>query len=171
VSTELDKILNEDLTAHADFSEFALAPAAMEPHATLDVPPQLVWECAAGLEEPRQIAARFGYEGEKWERLAQWPPFIQAVQQQRAQFEKEGVTFRLKAGLMAEQMMDQMFKQAIANESTILQKLSVFNALVDVSGLKPEKKAANAVDPNAAPRFSITINIPNGGPTPVTIDG
>lgn len=163
--------MNDELIAHAGYEEFALAPTAMEPHVTLDVPAQLVWECAAGLEEPRQIAARFGFADEKWERLSQWPPFIQAVQQQRAQFDKEGVTFRLKAGLMAEQMMDQMFKQAVSNDSTILQKLSVFNSLVEVAGLKPEKKAANAVDPNAAPRFSITINIPNTGPTPVTIDG
>ena len=163
--------MNDELIAHASYTEFALSPTSDEPHVTLDVPPQLVWECAAGLEDPAVIASRFGFEGEKWERLAAWQPFINAVTQQRAQFDKEGITFRLKAGLMAEQMMDQMFKQAVSNDSTILQKLSVFQSLVDVAGLKPEKKAANAADPNAAPRFSITINIPNAGPTPVTIDG
>ena len=162
--------MNDELIPHADYSEFALPVESVEPHHTLDVPAQLVWECAAGVEDPTVVAARFGFEGDKWTRLSQWPPFIQAVQRQRAEFEREGVTFRLKAGLMAEQVMDQMFKQAVGTDSTILQKLSVFNALVDVSGLKPEKKAANAVDPNAAPRFSITINIPGGGPTPVTID-
>ena len=81
------------------------------------------------------------------------------------------MTFRLKAGLMAEEMMSQMFKQAIANDTSVMQKLSVFNSLVDVAGLKPDKKA---VDPSiaAAPKFSITINIPRaGGPTPITIDG
>ena len=161
--------MNEDLVGHAGYSEFALSPVADEPHVTLDVPPQLVWECAAGLEDPAAVASRFGFEGEKWERLAQWAPFINAVAQQRAQFDKEGITFRLKAGLMAEQMMDQMFKQAVSNDSTILQKLSVFNALVDVAGLKPDKKA-QAGDASAAPRFSITINIPNAGPTPLTID-
>jgi hypothetical protein len=163
--------MNDDLITHAAYNEFALSPQAAEPHHTLDVPAQLVWECAAGVEDPTIVAQRFGFEGDKWERLAQWPPFIQAVQRQRAEFEREGVTFRLKAGLMAEQVMDQMFKQAVGTDSTILQKLSVFNALVDVSGLKPEKKQAGAADPSAAPRFSITINIPNGGPTPVTIDG
>jgi hypothetical protein len=63
-----------------------------------------------------------------------------------------------------------MFKQAIGIDTTILQKLSVFNSLVDVAGLKPDKKA---VDTNAqkAPKFSITINFPNQQPTPVTIDG
>ncbi len=162
--------MNEDLVSHAGYQEFALAPQALEPHNTLDVPAQLVWECAAGVEDPTAVAARFGFEGDKWERLSQWPPFIQAVQRQRAEFEREGVTFRLKAGLMAEQVMDQMFKQAVGTDSTILQKLSVFNSLVDVAGLKPEKKQAAAADPNAAPKFSITINLPNAGPTPVTID-
>jgi hypothetical protein len=116
------------------------------------------------------IAARFGFEGDKWERLSQWPPFITAVQAQRAEFDRSGITFRLKAGLMADEMMSQMFKQAISNDSTILQKMSVFNSLVDVAGLKPDKKAVDTTA-NAAPKFSITINFPNQQPTPVTIDG
>lgn len=164
--------MSNDLSEFEDYSEFALSPSAPEPHVTLDVPPQLVWECAAGLENPADVAARFGFAGAKWERLSQWPPFIQAVQQQRAEFERNGMTFRLKAGLMAEEMMSQMFKQAVSVDSSIMQKLSVFNSLVDVAGLKPDKKleAAGAV---SAPKFSITINIPQvqGGPTPITIDG
>jgi hypothetical protein len=163
--------MSNDLDHFADFTEFALSPQASEPHVTLDIPPQLVWECAAGLENPTDVAARFGFTGEKWERLQQWPPFIHAVQNQRAEFERNGMTFRLKAGLMAEEMMSQMFKQAIANDTSIMQKLSVFNSLVDVAGLKPDKKA---VDPSitSAPKFSITINIPQTpGPTPITIDG
>jgi hypothetical protein len=162
---------NNDLDEFAEYTEFALSPNAAEPHVTLDIPPQLVWECAAGLENPTDVAARFGFSGAKWERLQQWPPFIQAVQAQRSDFERNGMTFRLKAGLMADEMMSQMFKQAISNDSSILQKLSVFNSLVDVAGLKPDKKA---VDPTAgaAPKFSITINIPQtGGPAPITIDG
>ena len=159
----------EDLSQFSDYSEFALSPQATEPHHTLDVPPQLVWEIAAGLEDPAVVAERFGFTGRKWERVSQWPPFITAVQAQRSEFDKNGVTFRLKAGLMAEQMMDQMFKQAVSTDSTILQKLSVFNSLVDVAGLKPDKKAT--VDPaGQAPKFSITINIPQAGPTPLTID-
>jgi len=161
--------MNEDLI-HTNHSEFALSPMATEPHVTLDIPPQLVWECAAGLENPADVAARFGFEGDKWERLSQWPPFITAVQTQRAEFERNGMTFRLKAGLMAEEMMNQMFKQTLSADSTILQKLSVFNSLVDVAGLKPDKKAVDATA-NAAPKFSITINFPNQQPTPVTIDG
>jgi hypothetical protein len=161
--------MNEDLI-HANHSEFALATTSSEPHVTLDIPPQLVWECAAGLENPVDVAARFGFEGDKWERLSQWPPFITAVQAQRAEFERNGMTFRLKAGLMAEEMMGQMFKQAIGMDTTILQKLSVFNSLVDVAGLKPDKKAVDTTA-NAAPKFSITINFPNQQPTPVTIDG
>ena len=158
--------MNEDLID--DHTEFALSPTAPEAHVTLDIPPQLVWECAAGLEEPASVAARFGFEGEKWERLAQWPPFITAVQNQRAEFERNGMSFRLKAGMMAEEMMSMMFKQAISMDSTVLQKLSVFQALTDVAGLKVPKNAD--VNTNAAPKFSITINIPQGA-QPMTIDG
>lgn len=160
--------MSNDLDHFADHTEFALSPQATEAHVTLDVPPQLIWECAAGLEAPDSVAARFGFEGAKWERLKQWPPFIHAVQNQRAEFERNGMTFRLKAGLMAEEMMSQMFKQAIANDTSIMQKLSVFNSLVDVAGLKPDKKAVDS-NAQAAPKFSITINIPQG-PAPITID-
>jgi hypothetical protein len=79
------------------------------------------------------------------------------------------MTFRLKAGLMAEEMMAMMFKQAIANETSVMQKLSVFNALTDVAGLKTPKEDKNA-GVNVAPKFSITINIPQGV-QPLTIDG
>jgi hypothetical protein len=158
--------MNEELID--DHTEFALSPTALEAHVTLDIPPQLVWECAAGLEDPVSVAARFGFEGDKWERLAQWPPFITAVQNQRAEFERNGMSFRLKAGMMAEEMMSMMFKQAISMDSTILQKLSVFQALTDVAGLKVPKNAD--VNTNAAPKFSITINIPQGA-QPMTIDG
>ena len=158
--------MNEELID--DHTEFALSPTALEAHVTLDIPPQLVWECAAGLEDPVSVAARFGFEGDKWERLAQWPPFITAVQNQRAEFERNGMSFRLKAGMMAEEMMSMMFKQAISMDSTILQKLSVFQALTDVAGLKVPKNSD--VNTNAAPKFSITINIPQGA-QPMTIDG
>ena len=158
--------MNEELID--DHTEFALSPTALEAHVTLDIPPQLVWECAAGLEDPVLIGQRFGFEGDKWERLAQWPPFITAVQNQRAEFERNGMSFRLKAGMMAEEMMSMMFKQAISMDSTILQKLSVFQALTDVAGLKVPKNAD--VNTNAAPKFSITINIPQGA-QPMTIDG
>jgi hypothetical protein len=161
--------MNDDLTVHAEHSEFALPVASLEPHKTLDIPPQLVLECAAGLEDPAVVADRFGFRGDAWERLAQWPPFITAVQAQRAEFERNGYTFRMKAQLMAEEVMGQMFKQAVGTDTTILQKLSVFNSLVDVAGLKAQKKEESA---GQAAKFSITINIPqSAAPTPVTIDG
>lgn len=161
--------MNEDLTVHAEHSEFALPVTSIEPHKTLDIPPQLILECAAGLEDPAVIADRFGLRGDAWERLSQWPPFITAVQAQRSEFERNGYTFRMKAQLMADEVMGQMFKQAIGTDSTILQKLSVFNSLVDVAGLKSPKKEESA---GQAAKFSITINIPQTAtPTPITIDG
>lgn len=163
--------MNDELTQHAEYSEYAMPVASLEPHSTLDIPPQLVLECAAGLEDPALIAERFGLRGDAWTRLAQWPPFITAVQAQRAEFERNGYSFRMKAQLMAEEVMGQMFKQAVGTDTTILQKLSVFNSLVDVAGVKADKKAVGA-DASAAPKFSITINIPqNTAPTPITIDG
>ena len=163
--------MNDELTNHSEYSEFALPATTDQPQHTLDIPPQLVVECAAGLEDPAIVADRFGFRGAAWERLSQWAPFISAVQAQRAEFERNGYSFRMKAQLMAEEVMGQMFKQAVGTDTTIMQKLSVFNSLVEVAGVKPDKKAVDA-NAQSAPRFSITINIPqNTAPTPITIDG
>jgi hypothetical protein len=162
------KMDEDDLSRFLDSYEFALPADISKPHVTLDVPPQLVWECAAGLENPADIARRLGLTDERWEQISQWGPFISAVQSQRAQFEKEGVTFRLKAGLMADQLMNELFKQTIGTDSTILQKQAVLNSLVEIAGIKAPKKEASAGD--GKPQFSITINIPKGS-QPVTIDG
>jgi hypothetical protein len=162
--------MQNELEPFLDYAEFAAPVESDKAHSTLDIPAQLVWECAARLEPPEKIAERFGITGKAWERLSQWEPFISAVQKQSAEFDKNGVTFRLKAGLMAEQVMDQMFKQAVGMDVSLLQRLNVFNALVDVAGLKPDKK--QLTDQNdTAPKFSITINIPqNQSSTPLIIN-
>lgn len=121
----------------------------------LNFPAELVMACAQGLEEPDVIAPRYGYEGDRWERLKSWKPFLDTVAKARSQLEAEGWTIKAKARLMAELLQDEMCKKALSADASIGQQLDVYRELVKTADLIPKKEAT--VQPGTG--FSITINL------------
>lgn len=134
-----------------------------------DIPAELVAELALGMEEPDDVARRYGWEGRRWDNLKAWKPFLDAVDKQRAEFEKTGVTFRLKAAMKADVLADQVFVKAMANETSLLQKIEALRFFSKMGELEPQPKAAVA---NTGPGFSITIDLGGGSKTttPVVVD-
>ncbi len=124
----------------------------------LDVRPELVAEIAAGVEHPELVAARYGFEGDAWEQLRAWKPFVDAVETQRADFEKSGYTFRLKSAMKADALADRLFVQSLTNEATFLQKLEALKFFTKVGELEPSPKAAGP----SGPTFSINIDLSKG---------
>lgn len=124
--------------------------------AQLDVPAEMVAEMAKGLEEPVDIARRYGFAGQRWAELEKWQPFLDAVGKKRAELEAEGWTFRAKAGLLAEMMLDDLGRLGLSSDVPLMQKLAVTEALVKW-GDKAPKQAASA---GSGTGFSITINLP-----------
>jgi hypothetical protein len=125
--------------------------------ANLQVPSEMVAEMAKGLEEPEDIARRFGFAGHRWEQLSKWQPFLDAVAAKQAELAAEGWTFRTKAGLGAEMMLDDLLRIGLSSEVPLMQKLAVTEALVKW-GDKAPTAAAGA---GSGPGFSITINLPS----------
>lgn len=125
----------------------------------LDVRPELVAEIAAGVENPELVAARYGFEGNAWEQLRAWKPFTDAVEAQRADFEKSGYTFRLKSAMKADALADRLFVQALTNEATFLQKMEALKFFTKVGELEPSPKNVMPT----GPAFSITIDLSNQG--------
>ncbi|TDN70424.1 hypothetical protein [Paraburkholderia sp. BL10I2N1] len=123
--------------------------------ANLNVPAEMVAEMAKGIEDPVEIARRFGFKGARWDALVQWKPFLDAVQKKRAELEAEGWTFRAKAGLLAEMMLDDIGKIGLSSEVPLMQKLALTEALVK---WKEPKQSATAQQGTG---FSITINLPD----------
>ena len=90
-----------------------------QPQPALDVPQELILNIAMGMEYPREIASRYGFEGIKWEKLQGWKPFVDAVASKRAELETSGITFKIKAKALTEDVFEDAYKIARSNDATL----------------------------------------------------
>lgn len=140
-----------------DDHEAEQLPAPWAPKAMVDVPAEMVLAIAVGLEEPADIARRFGFEGTKWDALSAWKPFQDAVQARAAELEQSGYTFRLKSAMRADMLSDQVFIEAMGHDATLGQKMEAMRTFARLGDLEPKAQTAVAAQGSG---FSITINIP-----------
>lgn len=121
----------------------------------LDVPAEMVVEIATGMEEPKDIASRYGFDAAQWEKLSVWKPFLDSVAQQRAALEKDGYTFRIKVRALTEDVFTDAYKIARSNDTTLLQKLEFVKLGAKLGDMEPK----NTVQAEVGAGFSITINM------------
>lgn len=126
-----------------------------QPPPALDIPQEMILAMAIGMEEPDQIASRYGFEGIEWRKLQAWKPFNDAVAKQKAELEQNGVTFRIKAKALTEDVFEDAYKIARSNDATLLQKLEFIKLGAKLGDMEPKASAQVA----SGPGFSITINI------------
>ena len=127
-------------------------PATRE---NFEIPPQMVDAIAAGLEEPAEIAARYGFDAPQWTKLAQWKPFLDAVSSRKAEFERDGYTFRLKRAMQADVLSDRYYQFLLSNDVTLPQLNEGVKLFAKLGDLEP-KQAVQAAQGSG---FSITINL------------
>lgn len=132
----------------------------------LDVPQELILAIAIGMEDPDELASRYGFEGARWKKLKEWKPFSDAVAKQRAELEQTGVTFKIKAKALTEDVFEDAYKIARSNDATLLQKLEFIKLGAKLGDMEPKASA----QVQAGPGFSITINLGNMSKKPETID-
>ena len=133
-----------------------------ESGARLNIPSEMVAEIAAGLEDPADIAFRYGFAGQMWQDLKNWVPFQNAVAAQKAEYEKSGFTFKVKAKVLTEDVFEDAYKIARSSETSLLQKLEFVKLGAKLADMEPRPNAQVA----AGPGFSITINL---GETPKSV--
>jgi hypothetical protein len=121
----------------------------------LTIPSEMVAEIAAGLEDPKDIAFRYGIVGQGWQDLQKWVPFQNAVAAQKAEYEKSGFTFKVKAKVLTEDVFEQAYKYAKSTETSLLQKLEFIKVGAKLADMEPKNTAQVA----SGPAFSITINL------------
>lgn len=121
----------------------------------LDIPAEMVVEIATGMEEPKDIASRYGFDAAQWEKLSVWKPFLDSVAQQRAALEKDGYTFRIKARALTEDVFTEAYKIARSNDTTLLQKLEFVKLGAKLGDMEPKQ----TVQAQVGAGFSITINM------------
>ena len=64
-----------------------------QPQPALDVPQEMILAMAIGMEEPEEIASRYGFDGIRWKSLQAWKPFNDAVAKQKAELEQRQKMF------------------------------------------------------------------------------
>lgn len=125
----------------------------------LEIGPDMIQELATGVEDGEVIARRYGYSKDEWEAISKVPEFRARVEHAIAERAKSGQTFRLKAALMAEKLMDDMFSSALGSEVPVKDKAAALQVLTRVGELEPRKDAGPAA---TGPAFSISISLPEG---------
>jgi hypothetical protein len=129
----------------------------------LSIDPKFVFELAAGLEEPDHIAQRYHYTTEAWESLKNDQNFMRVVESKRTELQKTGYTFRLKAALAAEDLLDEVYIGAKSVDASLSAKLEAFKYLTKIGNLEPKEDKQVAT----GPAFSIKIDL---GDNSITIN-
>lgn len=127
----------------------------LQPEPALDVPQELILNIAMGMEDPKEVASRYGFEGIKWEKLQGWKPFVDAVASKKAELETSGITFKIKAKALTEDVFEDAYKIARGNDATLLQKLEFVKLGAKLGDMEPKTNT----QVQAGPGFSITINL------------
>jgi hypothetical protein len=117
------------------------------------VPAEMVLQLATGMEDEVVVAGRFGFDEARYKKLKEWLPFVQAVEARRVELQNSGVTFRIQAAFMAEDLAKDVYRIAKTNDATFLQKLEAFRTFTELADLKPKANAATST----GPAFSISI--------------
>jgi hypothetical protein len=119
---------------------------------------EMVASLALGLEDDLVVSARHGLSVEQYTDLAAQPWFQVQVAAKRAEFEKNGVTFRAKAAWMAGDLLDQVYLQASSVDTGLAQKHDVLKTLIKAGGLEPKDEK----DKPSGPAFQISIDLGGG---------
>jgi hypothetical protein len=121
--------------------------------------PEMINEIATGLEDPFEIAKRYDFTREEWDQIKDRPDYQKAVSAVRAEMERTGKTFRLKASVMADALMSNMYTFAMNADTPVRDKAAALQLLTKVADLEPKSGDSKA---SSGPAFSITINLPEG---------
>jgi hypothetical protein len=115
---------------------------------------ELIMNVALGMEDPEVLAARYGIEGEEWEKLKEYKPFWMAVERQKAELEASGLTFKIKAKALTEDVFEEAYKIARGHDATLMQKLEFIKLGAKLADMEPRANTQVA----SGPGFSISIN-------------
>lgn len=124
----------------------------------LEIPPKMVLEIASGMEDPAAIAERYGFDESEWSLLRNHAPFIKQVDEKKQELSASGYTFRMKAAVAAEAILEEVSKKALLPEASFHTQLEALKFTSRAAGLDAPPKEIQETSPG----FSITINLGNG---------
>lgn len=119
-------------------------------------------ELALGVDPPYDIAARYGLSQGEMDQLNSFDWFGEMVLTRRMELQQNGQTFAAKARMMAEELYQKLFQNALAGNLAHPLSLEMAKQLTDIGGLRK----GPAADQPSGPAFQININVAPGGQGP-----
>lgn len=120
------------------------------------VPPEMLFYLALGREDELVVASRYGFSVEDYQKLCELKPFQVALASQRAQLDKDGITFQVMAAMQAAELRDKTWMQAMGPDVSLTQRLDALKTFAKLGNLEP-KEVKGPV--GAGTGFSIQINL------------
>lgn len=101
-------------------------------------PPQMVAEIAYGMEEPVDIAFRYGISASEYRKLAQNAHFQAEVAAKTAELMRAGHTVKVKAQFMAEDLLETLYLQAKDPKATFNMVHEAVKTMAKLADLEPK---------------------------------
>jgi len=117
---------------------------------------KLAFELAQGFEPPEKIYPRYGLTRQEWDELRRLKTFRILVEHYMAEMQKDGTSFRNKAGVLAEDLLYVAHSVASSTDNTPDTRMNALQWLAKVSG---KDESANKTPASNAPPFMIQINL------------
>lgn len=122
--------------------------------ATMTFLPSLPVELAMREQPVRVVCESYGVTREQYEALCDNPRFVKAVEDAHTMLEKEGYSFKFKAGLQAEHMLATSYEMVHNPMVPANVRADLIKATIKWAGLEP-KESSNA----GGTAFQININL------------
>jgi hypothetical protein len=101
--------------------------------------PMLPVELALGDMPRKDILASYSVNKDKWERLRTNAVFVKAVRDAKEQLAKEGASFRIKAKMQAEQLLETSWRLIHDKYTPASVKADLIKYTTKVAGLEPKE--------------------------------
>ena len=135
----------------------ALATTTVKPFdpAELGFPPMLPVELAMRSSSVPEICAAYGITKEELVLLVEDPVFIQAYKGAQEMLSKDGMSFRIKARLQAEELLKKSWAMIHAQDTPTAIKADLIKSTVKWAGLEPKGDGPGGL----GTAFQININL------------
>lgn len=130
---------------------------ALAKHDKLYFDPKFAFEVALQYEPLNIVMQRYDVTMEDLKKLRKHQPFIVAVRNHQKDIKENGLTFKLKSKMLAEELLEDSF--LLAKDSNIPPAVRTKNIenIVRWGELEPAKKTGEGSD--TGPQFNIQINL------------
>jgi hypothetical protein len=124
-------------------------------------PPMLPFELALRETAPRELCESYGIDQIEWDRLRADPLFIAAVKGAVDELRHDGVSFRVKARLQSEMLLQKSFEmiQAPYDQVPAAVKADLIKHTVRVAGLDASRDQGAGAGAGVIAALKIDINL------------